>query len=355
MVRRFFILFFIGLILPLTAIHAISNITFSPAVSIPSDGKFMVGQNYTFTDNSDRGIADYTISLFKYLLIVVVTLAILSVIIGGVIYLTAAGNAKSEAEAKSYIMAGLSGAALTVCAYLLLATINTDLVNLKLDSIKDSSIVTAPVTMPACYWWTKTIANTAGSCRDGFAVADNSRCSDTKNNQIVDLYKGAASNNLSDALCCCSNDTALSASNYCAKLGGSTPSTQDQAQGNTCKTSSGQWGYCENITGQGLICRPCKKKHSQDWNITSEDEKCYRNIEDWECPDAHGICGNISKGDCNAEIEIADWTNFIDAIPGTKWALIQAKNYAKNSIVDCWGNGTGISGLLAPSGKCRCE
>lgn len=350
--RRFFILFLLGILLPLTASHAASNITFSPQVSIPSDNKFMVGQNYTFTDNTDRGIADYTISLFKYLLIVVVSLAILSVIIGGVMYLTAAGNSKSEAEARAYVIAGLSGAALTVCAYLLLATINTDLVNLKLDSIKSVDYVAPPP--PAselqCVWQQNFSGQvSAGICNQtGFTKADNGKCGN--NSEIVPEaslptnYMGTEATNASSTfICCCPNVAALSDQTFCQKAG----------EGATCEMSNGQYGYCENISGQGLICRSCKTITSGDTNwgfdlvpynepAFSENQKCYRG-GGWECPDKNGMCGNMSHGSCDARYIVPK---------------LQTSNAPLPAFTNsCWTTSTSVilSNAWYSATHCRCE
>ena len=61
-------------------------------------------------------------------------LALLMTIIGGYTYMTAAGNAEQAANGISYIWGAAIGLALLFTAYLLLNTINPDLVNFSFES-----------------------------------------------------------------------------------------------------------------------------------------------------------------------------------------------------------------------------
>ena len=63
-------------------------------------------------------------------------LALLMTIIGGYTYMTAAGNAEQASTGVSYIWGAVIGLALLFTAYLLLNTINPDLVNFNFDSYK---------------------------------------------------------------------------------------------------------------------------------------------------------------------------------------------------------------------------
>ena len=63
-------------------------------------------------------------------------LALLMTIIGGYTYMTAAGNAEQASTGVSYIWGAVIGLALLFTAYLLLNTINPDLVNFNFESYK---------------------------------------------------------------------------------------------------------------------------------------------------------------------------------------------------------------------------
>lgn len=62
-------------------------------------------------------------------------LAVLMVVLGGYLYMTAAGNAEQATKGKEYIWSSLIGLILLFLAYLLLNTINPDLVNFNTNSI----------------------------------------------------------------------------------------------------------------------------------------------------------------------------------------------------------------------------
>jgi hypothetical protein len=68
---------------------------------------------------------------------IAVLLAMLMIVLGGYYLMTSGGNAEQATKGKEYITSALIGVVLLFCAYLLLKEINPDLVNFKLDSLKD--------------------------------------------------------------------------------------------------------------------------------------------------------------------------------------------------------------------------
>ena len=75
-------------------------------------------------------------------------LALLMVIVGGYYVMTSSGNAEQATKGKEYITGAIIGLVLLFGAYLLLQTINPDLVNFNLESVKDlnKSVPSAPRT-----------------------------------------------------------------------------------------------------------------------------------------------------------------------------------------------------------------
>jgi len=61
-------------------------------------------------------------------------LALLMIVLGGYMYMTASGNAEQTSKGKEYIWGAIIGLALLFTAYLLLRTINPDLTNFNNDS-----------------------------------------------------------------------------------------------------------------------------------------------------------------------------------------------------------------------------
>jgi len=70
-------------------------------------------------------------------------LAFGAIVYGGVKYVTSAGNPSSQGEAKEWMWSALLGLLLLICAYLILATINPNLVHLDLPTLSQVNI-TAP-------------------------------------------------------------------------------------------------------------------------------------------------------------------------------------------------------------------
>ncbi len=76
-------------------------------------------------------ISDYIKALYLFGLAIVGVIAMLFVIIGGIRYMTAAGNESTITEAKGQITAAILGLVLLLTSWLILNTINPELVSLK--------------------------------------------------------------------------------------------------------------------------------------------------------------------------------------------------------------------------------
>ncbi len=111
-------LFFNIFSLPVSA-----GIKFKPQVAI---GSFM-GEVMIETDS----IGKYITEVYKYLIGIVGILATVVMMIGGVIWIGAGGNASRVSEAKAWISGALMGLVLTLSSYMILNTINPDLVTMK--------------------------------------------------------------------------------------------------------------------------------------------------------------------------------------------------------------------------------
>lgn len=71
-------------------------------------------------------------------------LALAQMIIGGIMYILAAGNATKVEDAKDTIFQALLGVGILIVSYLLLRTINPDLVNLRNPNIIPTQFQTPP-------------------------------------------------------------------------------------------------------------------------------------------------------------------------------------------------------------------
>ena len=120
--------------------QAVDDVKFNPQVSIP-DSKFQRVEcpqgmseedceklKYTITGKT---IGEYIQAIYNYAIGIVGILAAVVLMFGGVIWLTAGGNQEKVKEAKAWIGASLSGLVLLLGSYMILNTINPDLVSFK--------------------------------------------------------------------------------------------------------------------------------------------------------------------------------------------------------------------------------
>lgn len=122
-----------------TASQAADPATFKPQVEIPG-----MKEEFGATDKtggyaipgSTASIAKYIRVVYKYAIGIVGILAAVVLMIGGVLWIIAGGNATTIGEAKAWIGASLTGLLLALTSYLILATVNPALVDLKTTGIQ---------------------------------------------------------------------------------------------------------------------------------------------------------------------------------------------------------------------------
>ncbi|MBA4319844.1 MAG: hypothetical protein C0412_15710 [Flavobacterium sp.] len=76
-------------------------------------------------------ISEYIAGVYKYAIGIVGILAAVVLMIGGVLWVIAGGNATTIGEAKAWIGASLTGLVIALCSYTILYQINPDLLNFK--------------------------------------------------------------------------------------------------------------------------------------------------------------------------------------------------------------------------------
>ncbi len=108
-------------------------IDFKPQVGI--DTTFQKDQPYPISKDT-KAIGEYIKSIYKYAIGAVGILAAVVLMFGGIIWITAGGSAERIGEAKAWITASLTGLILALCSYMILYTVNPNLVNFKITTIK---------------------------------------------------------------------------------------------------------------------------------------------------------------------------------------------------------------------------
>ena len=109
--------------------QAADPIKFTPQVKIP-DYAFQSG------DNTTGNIANYVRAIYKYAIGIVGILAAVVLMIGGVMWIVSGGSSTMIGEAKAWIGASLTGLLLALMSYLILATVNPALVDLKTTTVQ---------------------------------------------------------------------------------------------------------------------------------------------------------------------------------------------------------------------------
>ena len=121
------------------ASQAADPATFKPQVEIPGMKKEFGAPDKTggyAIPGSTASIAKYIRVIYKYAIGIVGILAAVVLMIGGVIWITAGGNAERIGEAKAWIASSLTGLLLALLSYTILATVNPALVNFQISEVK---------------------------------------------------------------------------------------------------------------------------------------------------------------------------------------------------------------------------
>lgn len=87
-------------------------------------------------DGTTRPIAEFIQAVYKYAIGIVAILATVVIMIGGVVWITAAGDSGRIGEAKQYITGAMTGLVLALCSFMILQTVNPDLVTFKPIGVK---------------------------------------------------------------------------------------------------------------------------------------------------------------------------------------------------------------------------
>ncbi|HNX11010.1 MAG TPA: pilin [bacterium] len=109
------------------------NLTFDPQITIPGS-PFQEGQGYELK-NDTSAIGEYIRAYYQYGLGIVGIAAAIMLMIGGIIWLTAGGSSSKIEQAKDIITSSLIGMFLLFGSWIILRTINPDLVELKTTAI----------------------------------------------------------------------------------------------------------------------------------------------------------------------------------------------------------------------------
>jgi hypothetical protein len=165
--------------LPLPALADSKPMTMTLEVPLPSLNN---GSNViTFTGDTTP-IAKYVKAIYTYAVAAVGIIAAVVMMIGGLMWITAGGNASSVTEAKSMIGGALTGMILVLTSYLILNQVNPALVNMQITSITSPQVETTASTAAtvSCDWSWGTSQPTMGVTEEssGKVVSADNLCAD---------------------------------------------------------------------------------------------------------------------------------------------------------------------------------
>lgn len=106
---------------------------FKPQVTIPGSTQFEEGKSFPV---SGTAIAEFIKAWYEFAIAAIGILATVMIMAGGLIWLTAGGNASQVSKAKDWITGAVIGVFLALGSYTLLELLNPDLVTLKSIEIK---------------------------------------------------------------------------------------------------------------------------------------------------------------------------------------------------------------------------
>lgn len=291
-----------------TKSSAVSPLNFTPEISIPgsdfnSQTPIPVGQAEdtksngatTVTMKSDL-LAKYIQAIYNYGLAIVSILAAIVLMGGGLLWLTSGGDSGRVTKAKEMIIGSISGLVILFCAWIILNTVNPEL--LKLKTI--DTVVISKINMTCCQQNNLAEMTNEKECSDkkgqsflGYFV-NSSRTScelpgcciyKWSNGKIHDCYNGMKSN-------CSDSDTFVNTS--CDKaIVGLVNTGLNNSSGITADITS----YCPDLCASRKDGENCYEK---DKMVT--DSFCYSGIcwrgkgkEGEPCGNEGGICGGNSS------------------------------------------------------------
>lgn len=221
--------------------EAASDVKFQPQVTV---GDFEQG---SLIKVDGLSLAKYIKAFYRYAIGIVGILATVVMMFGGFRWLTAGGDAGQIGDAKEWIKASITGLVIALSSFLILDTVNPDLVRL-------TEIKAPKVDASGCCTGTNTIVPQA-SCKSGTWIEKGELGNDGKCDICQKLTKEQ----------CGATHSCKWSGNTCRAY-----SDPEVLAGQPCALSDGATGVYVDETGGGgqLICKSCKANIGDSCMIT---------------------------------------------------------------------------------------
>lgn len=259
---------------------AVDDIEWTPSISVPGSS-FTAGSPTVMTERSTVYIGRYISAFYDYGIAIVGIVAVIVLMIGGIIWLTSGGSPGKIGQAKDLITGSIAGMALLLCSWMLLNTINPDLVNFKIQEIEN--IAEKPLNI-----------SQAVSCSDATASSTCNAivfCAWKDNMCVGKIEAGLAkcSTNKADVpgpqICCCQTSPAGSyvSCNWATYMGSSMGSGNNGAPGGGDCVACGTQ-YTKIPEGSEYKCaEAASTQQSSTPSFTSPTEACAEKEDESSC------------------------------------------------------------------------
>ncbi len=186
--------------------------------------------------------SSFVAGFYKFALMIGGTLAFGAVVYGGILYAASAGNPGKQSEGREWIKSALFGLLLLAGAYLILYTVNPDIVSLKLPSLPpvNVQVPSAPPTVPVP---TSSTPSATTVCGTNGANGQCSSNTDGSTNYCCPNNSGSYACQSTQCSATCGQN---GSSGSCANSNG-TPQ-------NCCLYQNGQWGCQTSACTQAPTC-----------------------------------------------------------------------------------------------------
>lgn len=272
---------------PVKQVTSTNPLQFTPQIKIPGtaiDGTVEVGKQVG-TKMISTLLPSYIGAFYKYGLTVTGLLATVILMAGGIIWLTSAGNESKVKQAKEMIFGSLAGVLLLFSSYIILETINPELV--KLRPIESQSIAKVTLDIVCCQTTT------------GASMMEADECVEVKGSRMQG-YMAIGGTCVKEGCCMLYSDTAKKSLKSCQsslkEMCNITKNFLDYTAVSWEENSCSKIQVCNNI-----FIDPCKDtKDGEDCKIGNNDGYCY-NQKCYTGPGKDGEpCGN-EGGKCTKE------------------------------------------------------
>jgi hypothetical protein len=244
-------------------------------------------------------IGEYIRAIYNYAIGVVGILAALVIMVGGVIWLTAGGNTNRIEKAKSRITAALIGLVIALSSYIILYTINPDLVELRTRTIESPELeeVEFNKSEQGCSW--VTTANCPATDLSQKMTEEEKYCGekpDPSGAATADDYQ----------TCCCPPDVGEESEKESCIVDGTGCNDNENDAVPLCENCCNSWHYKSaaiKVCGKGAEGDNCENDNNCESGLYCQDGNCYNGNEgdpceediqchDMNCIDDQGVCSS---------------------------------------------------------------